>query len=208
MTIDEQQINFDEKCPDCTVDKICEKHKVIELTPAEKKAQKEAEKARLAEEIKRKQAEFDALHEISDELNEKQELFCKLYATDREFFGNGTRSYIEAYNPPREKENWYDIASASASRLLRNVKIYTRINAILAETGLNDVAVDKQMSMLIHQHADFSSKLGAIKEYNKLKQRIINKSDLMSGGKEIKGNVIIFKDFSEASVEEKEDEKE
>jgi hypothetical protein len=31
-------------------------------------------------------------------LNPKQELFCELYATDREFFGNGVQSSIEAYD--------------------------------------------------------------------------------------------------------------
>ena|SRR5215203_294398 len=38
-------------------------------------------------------------------LNPKQESFCKLYATDREFFGNGVESYIEVYNPDRSKPN-------------------------------------------------------------------------------------------------------
>ena len=108
---------------------------------------------------------------VHSSLNPKQEKFCQLYATDREFFGNGTQSYIEAYNPDMSKPNWYKSAQASSSRMLSNVIIIESINEILEKTGLNDVAVDKQTSFLIHQHADFTNKLGAIREYNKIKDR-------------------------------------
>lgn len=121
------------------------------------------------------------------ELNERQEQFCQLYATDREFFGNGVQTYIEVYDPDQTKPNWYATACVSASQILSNVKVSTRINEILEETGFNDVAIDKQLSFLIHQHSDFKSKLGAIQEYNKLKARITAKIDHTSGGKPIKG---------------------
>lgn len=105
-------------------------------------------------------------------LTQKREKFCQLYATDSEFFGNGVQSYIEAYEPNMSKPNWYKTACASASQLLSNIKVCERINQILEESGFNDVAVDKQLAFLLTQHADFKSKLGAIKEYNKLKQRV------------------------------------
>lgn len=127
--------------------------------------------------------------EISIKLNPKQELFCKLYATETEFFGNGVQSYIEAYEPDQTKPNWYKSACSSASRMLSNVKLVTRINEILEQTGLNDTFIDKQLSFLITQHADFTNKLGAIKEYNKLKQRIVDKKDITSGGKPIEAIV-------------------
>jgi len=74
---------------------------------------------------------------MKSKLNPKQEQFCQLYVSpDTDFFGNGTQSYIEAYNP-KQKGNWYNSAMASASRLLRNVKICERINEILEEQGLN-----------------------------------------------------------------------
>lgn len=110
-------------------------------------------------------------------LNQKQELFCKLYATDREFFGNGVQAYIEAYNPDTSKPNWYKSCMASSSRLLRNVKVIDRINELLEEQGLNDAFVDKQLKFVITQHADFGSKMAAIREYNKLRGRIIDKSE-------------------------------
>lgn len=124
----------------------------------------------------------------------KQELFCQLYATHQEFFGNGVQSYIEAYEPDTTKPNWYKTACSAASRLLSNVKVIERINAILEETGLNDAAVDKQMAFLITQHADFTNKLGAIKEYNKVKGRIIDKKDITSKGDKVVGITFAFEE--------------
>ena len=46
---------------------------------------------------------------------------------------------------------------------------------------------DKQIAFLITQHADFNSKIRAIQEYNKLKQRIIDKKEL-SGEVNIKNS--------------------
>lgn len=114
---------------------------------------------------------------VEEVLTPKQELFCVLYASDREFFGNGVQSYLEAFDPPRKNPNWYDIACVDASRLLSNAKIYSKINVLLENCGFNDVAVDKQLSALIAQHADKPTKLGAIKEYNKLKARIKEKEE-------------------------------
>jgi len=130
------------------------------------------------------------------ELNLRQEKFCKLYASDREFFGNGVESYLECYDIDRSKPNWYKTACICASKLLTNTKVCDRINEILEDGGLNDQFVDKQLKFLITQHSDFGNKLGALREYNKLKQRITDKTDLTSGGEKIEGNTIIFKDFS------------
>lgn len=113
-----------------------------------------------------------------DELNPKQELFCQLYATDREFFGNGVQAYIEAYDPDTSVKNWYKSACVSASKLLSNAKVYNRINELLDEAGLNDSFVDKQLLFIISQHDDKSSKVAAIREYNKLKSRITDRLDV------------------------------
>jgi hypothetical protein len=101
----------------------------------------------------------------------RQEKFCQLYVS-AEFFGNGVQSYVEAYQFDQSKPNWYKTAAAAASRLLTNVKVCARINELLDETGLNDAFVDKQLLFLITQHDDFSSKIQAIREFNKLKGRI------------------------------------
>jgi len=129
-------------------------------------------------------------------LNREQELFCQCYVSiDREMFGNGVQSYIEAYDPDQSAKNWYKTVYSAASRLLNNVKVIDRINELLEEGWLNDVNVDKQLSFLITQHDDKSSKLNAIKEYNRLKTRILEKE----------AAIIIKVDLTQLSTKELED---
>ena len=112
--------------------------------------------------------------EGKSQLNLKQKQFCKLYVS-KEFFANGGQSYIEAYDINTNKDGAYKGAISSAYNLLINTDILFYINELLELTGLNDTFVDKQMELLITQNADFGSKLGAIREYNKLKTRITEK---------------------------------
>lgn len=96
----------------------------------------------------------------------KQELFCQLYASDVEFFGNGTQSYMEAYDVHN-----YPSAMAAAARLLRNVKVLERIDEIIASHDMNDQMVDKQIAFWIRQKSSPQASIAAIKEYNLLKGR-------------------------------------
>ena len=114
-------------------------------------------------------------------LNPRQQKFCKLYTTDREFFGNGVQSYAEAFNIDLQKPGKYNYARVAASRLLTKDNILSYINELL-DVILNNVHVDKQLAFLITQNADFGSKLGAIKEFNALKERIKGKMHLNVGG--------------------------
>ena len=120
-------------------------------------------------------------------LNLQQEKFCKLYATNEEFFGSGIWSYVEVYKP-KKVGNWYKSAQASASRLLSSVIVCERINELLEKEGLNNEFVDKQTLFLITQHSDFNSKIRAIQEYNKLKKRITEKE----GDKNLTINLINY----------------
>ncbi len=124
------------------------------------------------DEWKEKKVESES---IKEKLTPRQEKFCQLYATDSSCFGNWTTTYLEVYDIDRTKPNWYKWARASASRLLSNVSIYTRINDLLDEQWLNDTFVDKQTLFLISQQVDFTAKAKMIWEYNKLKGRIIEK---------------------------------
>ena len=61
----------------------------------------------------------------------KERAFCELYASDREFFGNGVQSYIAAYQPKKTNPNWYKSARMYASDLLTKPNICAAINEIL-----------------------------------------------------------------------------
>lgn len=115
-------------------------------------------------------------------LTPQQEMFCQIYAGDREFFGNGVQSYIEAYGINIGEKGAYNMAKSGASENLTKPYILERINEIFEAHGLNDTFVDKQLEKLIIQDADYSTKMKAIAEYNKLKQRITIKQDITSDG--------------------------
>lgn len=126
-------------------------------------------------------------------LNQKQELFCELYATQRDFFGNGTDAYAEAYDIDKTKPNWYKTAAQSAYRLLTNVDILKRIDELLELGPLNDQTVDRQLAFVVEQNADFGAKVAAIREYNKLKSRITEKVDATSKGEKIVVGLVSYK---------------
>lgn len=141
------------------------------------------------------------------ELTPQQELFCRYYAQNTELFGNATLSYAEAYDyklDERSREQpilarntkgeptefgdseykiIYDQCSSHGSRLIRNGKIQERVRVLLNEFMRDDV-IDAQLLKVIVEGKD-QDKVAAIKEYNKLKQRIIDKQDITSGGKPI-----------------------
>lgn len=111
-------------------------------------------------------------------LSLQQERFCILYSSDREFFGNGVQSYIEAYEINVKQPGAYNSAKSSAFELLTKPYILERINELLEARGLNDAFVDKQLEFLITQNASFDAKIRAIAEYNSLRKRITKKVEL------------------------------
>ena len=122
-----------------------------------------------------------------DGLTAKEEEFCQLFASDREFFGNGHQSYIEAFDvtlykgkKPTGKGNYmtYESMKLAVHKLLTNDNILRRIDQLFEADGLNDQFVDKQTLKLITQDAEFNVKVKAIAEYNKVKQRITDRLDV------------------------------
>lgn len=85
---------------------------------------------------------------------------------------------MEVYDVDQEKGNWYKTACVCASKLLRNAKVYTYINELLRSDGLNPQFADKQLLYLMSQHEDKTAKKDAIKEYNRLTQRVIEKVEI------------------------------
>ena len=118
------------------------------------------------------------IHRSKKKLTPKQELFCKLFATEREYFGNGTQAYAKAYNIDLTKRGKQSIAKSNASRLLTYDYIMKYIDKLLDLGGLNDNRVDKELLFLIEQNANLHIKLGAIKEYNSLRKRIIKREEI------------------------------
>lgn len=117
--------------------------------------------------------------------NKRWELFCRYYTEESEMFGNGVHSYAKAYNMDLEEPGKYTVAGALSCQLLKNVRVMSRINYLLDKLILNDAHVDKQMAYLITQNAQLQPKLGAIQEYNKLRNRIKERIDNQN-------NVIVF----------------
>lgn len=117
----------------------------------------------------------------ADKLNEKQLLFCKLYVSE-DLLGNGTLCYCKAYGYDPNDIKDYNNARHNASHLLSNNNVSQHINNLLEEGGLNDQHIDKRLLFLINQNEDKGTSLGAIREYNKLKQRITEKIDAKLSG--------------------------
>ena len=120
---------------------------------------------------KKKKRKSTKKKSAGDKLNPLQRKFGKLYASDREFFGNGVQAYAEAYGIVLSTRGAYQSAKSAANRLLTNVNLLAYINKLL-EVVLNEAHVDKQLAFLITQNADFGAKLGAIREFNTLRKRI------------------------------------
>lgn len=108
-------------------------------------------------------------------INLEQEMFCQYYTSPTEFFGSGVQSYAEAYNIDIAEKGGYNVAKTGACRLLKMPKILKRINDLIEDGGFTNENADKQLLFLMLQNADLPSKLGGIREYNKLKQRVTEK---------------------------------
>lgn len=118
---------------------------------------------------------------ISEKLNEKQKLFCELYTLDKNCFGNASKAYRTAYNLTPSQ---YKAGEVSAHHLLRNPKLEKYISHLLS-SQYNDKKIDNELSKTIFQNKDLQTKINGIKEYNKLKSRIVEKTDLTSKGDRI-----------------------
>ncbi|MHC4192236.1 MAG: terminase small subunit, partial [Planctomycetota bacterium] len=86
---------------------------------------------------KKKKTKSTKKKSAGDKLNPLQRKFCKLYATDREFFGNGVQAYAETFNKDLKTKGQYKVCATLASRLLKKVDILAYINELL-DLSLNE----------------------------------------------------------------------
>ena len=82
-------------------------------------------------------------------------------------------------------KRYYDLCSSYGSRLRRNDKIQTRCRELLNAFMIDNV-IDARLTEIILKGKDQDS-INAIKEYNKLKQRITERVDHTSKGESIVG---------------------
>lgn len=99
-------------------------------------------------------------------INLRQDMFCKLYATDPQILGNASQCYLKVYG------GTYETAKGNGMKLLNKPEIVARINDYLDKEGFNDQNVDKQHLFIINQKKDLNVAMKGIQEYNKLKKRV------------------------------------
>lgn len=137
--------------------------------------------------------------EIGRYLRDNQIQFCKNYVVG-ETIGNAIRSYANAYDKDMdEDESDYYACKNGSYRLMRNQLVLEYINLLIYKAGFHPSSVDAQLLYLINQHNDFASKLGAIKEYNKLAGRITDKMEVQ--GQIDTGRSIDYSNLSDDEVE-------
>lgn len=116
------------------------------------------------------------LEAITKKLNEKQKLFCELYVFSKEHFCSGVWSYLDAYGLKNTPKN-YNSAKSMGYRLLTNVHIKDYISELLSKS-FNNKFMDNELSRVAIQNKNLLAKMDAVKEYNKLKQRITERVEL------------------------------
>lgn len=123
-----------------------------------------------------------AHEKVGKTLTLKQEKFCQLYARGGETYGHGTLSYARAYGIEVNGTTYKTVQSCGSTLLSKSI-ISNRINELLESQGLNDQFADAQLALLLGQNEDKVAKLGALREYNKLKARIVERMDHTTKGK-------------------------
>jgi hypothetical protein len=137
----------------------------------------------------------------SKRLKPNEELFCRLYTQNSQYRSNGTMSYARAFQYDLDKmstekpllskdpviygaseyEKAHKTCSVMAITLLGKTSIQERL-VVLMNQLLRDDIVDAELNRIIMQNDELPSKAAAIREYNKLKQRITDKVDFTTKG--------------------------
>lgn len=120
-------------------------------------------------------------------LSLKERLFCRyfIFGSNEEFgIGNGVKSYAKAYEKVLPQD--YNTCGVESCVYLKKPKIKEYMADLLVEAGYMDETVDSRLRQIIFDGKDEHS-VQAIKEYNKLKQRITEKHDITSKGEKVMG---------------------
>lgn len=114
--------------------------------------------------LKKKGRKSKKIDLISEELNEKQKLFCFLFVFDKDCFGNATRAYQKAYQCS------YEAAKNRGNQLLTNAHIIKYKNWLLDQM-YDDKEIDRILIRNMAQIKDLQASNTAAKELNRVKAR-------------------------------------
>lgn len=109
-------------------------------------------------------------------LNPRHLRFCKIYTSNEEVLWNWVRSYAKAYGIEDKIDTHYKSIQVCSSRLLWNV-IICRYIRFLIDLQYSPEIIDKQLMLFSLQKEDKRIAISAIQELNKLKWRIVEKTD-------------------------------
>ena len=116
--------------------------------------------------------------EISPELRLRHRAFIQAYTTiGLSTFGNGTRAYLVAFPDVQEST-----ANVKACQLMKRDYIKQAVASALDCQGFNDITVDGELLSVIKQDKELAPKVQAIKEYNKLRERVREKGSTINIG--------------------------
>ena len=130
--------------------------------------------------------------------NLEHEAFCRAFIrANTETYNVAYRAYSEAYGIeiPRRKNNpdqydheagEYAVCQVSGSRVLNREDVQARIKEIWLEQFEDDKFSDMRVQQIISGGKDADS-INAIKVRNDLKQRIVKKLDITTGGRPLAG---------------------
>lgn len=118
-------------------------------------------------------------------LPERQELFLRYYIQNSATRGNGAMSYNMAYGKGLENHEKgsdkynriHAVCRVEASKLLTRPNVNAR-RIQLGTQMLRDEVVDFELSKVVTQDEERGHKLGAIREYNRMKGRVVEKKDI------------------------------
>jgi len=139
---------------------------------------------------------------MARKLTAKQELFCRYYILGSSKhnlrLGNATQSYALAYYNKlvEQGDKEYYTCGKGSSDNLKKPKIKARIKEIKEEAGWNDDAMDSRLREIAFMSGEPSASVSAIREFNRVMGRIIDKQSLVDD----KGNDVfekILKDVAE-----------
>ena len=110
-------------------------------------------------------------------LNANQEAFCQYFVNNEECFGNATRSYAMAYGRDLDDPKINHAIRSDGYHLMGKEAIKARLQELL-DILISDTIVDIELARVIKQNENLAAKVSAIKEYNAVKKRTLNKVEL------------------------------